>query len=53
MEWVLDGSLALAWVLPDETSPAADRFIARMAPGDVLWVPTLWWYEVSNGLAVA
>ncbi len=53
MEYVLDGSLALAWVLPDEASPEADRFADRLAHHDVLWVPTLWWYEVSNGLAVA
>jgi len=53
MEYVLDGSFALAWVLPDETSPDADRFVDRLTLHDVLWVPTLWWYEVSNGLAMA
>ena len=39
MEYVLDGSLALAWVLPDETSPDADRFVDRLMLRDVLWVP--------------
>jgi predicted nucleic acid-binding protein len=53
MEYVLDGSFALAWVLPDETSPDADRFVDRLTLHDVLWVPTLWRYEVSNGLAMA
>jgi predicted nucleic acid-binding protein len=53
MEYVLDGSLALAWVLPDETSPDADRFVDQLTLRDVLWVPALWWYEVSNGLAMA
>lgn len=51
--WVLDASLALAWALPDERSPAADRAAARVGPEDVLWVPALWWYEVANALALA
>jgi hypothetical protein len=31
MDWVLDCSLALAWVLPDEGAPRADRFLARLS----------------------
>lgn len=53
MEWVLDCSLALAWALPDETSPRADRFLARASRQDIFWVPALWWYEVANALTVA
>ncbi len=41
MDWVLDSSLALAWALPDETSPQADRFLARVSRDSVLWVPAL------------
>lgn len=53
MEWGLDSSLALAWGLPDETSPQADRFLGRLAADDTLWVPALWWYEISNALVMA
>lgn len=53
MDWVLDSSLALAWTLPDENSARAERFLARVSPGDILWVPALWWYEISNALLMA
>jgi len=50
MDWVLDASIALAWGLPDEGSHHADRFLSRISEKDVLWVPSLWWYEVANAL---
>ena len=53
MELVLDSSVALAWVLPDETSSRADRFLAQTSRESVFWVPALWWYEVANALTVA
>jgi predicted nucleic acid-binding protein len=53
MDWVLDASMALAWALPDETSVQADCFLSRVTAKDVLWVPSLWWYEVTNALIVA
>lgn len=53
MDWVLDSSLALAWALPDENSARAERFLAQVAPSDTLWVPPLWWYEISNALLMA
>lgn len=53
MDWVLDGSLALAWALPDETSRRADRFLAQVARRGRFWVPALWWYEISNALTMA
>ena len=46
MEWVLDASFALAWVLPDEASPRAERFLRDLDPTTVLRVPALWWHEV-------
>jgi len=53
MDWVLDASIALAWAFPDETSVQADRFLSRVTAKDLLWVPSLWWYEVANALVVA
>lgn len=53
MDWVLDASIALAWALPDETSLQADQFLSRVSRKDVLWVPSLWWYEVANALILA
>ena len=51
--WVLDCSLALAFGLPDERSSKADRFLGQLSGDYDVWVPTLWWYEVSNALRVA
>jgi predicted nucleic acid-binding protein len=53
MDWVLDASIALAWGLPEEASPQADRFLSRVSGKDVLWVPSLWWYELANALTLA
>ena len=53
MSWVLDASVALAWVLPDERSPLADSFLVGLQPDSQLWIPALWWYEVANALSVA
>lgn len=51
--WVLDCSLALACGMPDERSSKADRFLDRVSDDYDVWVPTLWWYEVSNVLRMA
>ena len=51
--WVIDASMALAWVFPDERSDEADRFFEHVAPGDARWVPSLWWLEVTNALLSA
>jgi len=52
MAWVLDCSLALAWGLPDEQSPIADEFFTIDHPQQNLWVPSLWWFELANGLTM-
>lgn len=53
MEWVLDCSVAMAWALPDESSPKAADFLESLEPDDRLWVPALWWYELANALTMA
>jgi predicted nucleic acid-binding protein len=50
--WVIDCSLALSWCLPDETSPAADRFFSTQHDLTLL-VPSLFWYEAANALTMA
>lgn len=52
MAFVLDCSVALAWVLPDEGSPYADALLDRLvAEGAV--VPPIWPLEVGSVLLVA
>ncbi|HEX7368986.1 MAG TPA: type II toxin-antitoxin system VapC family toxin [Rhodanobacteraceae bacterium] len=52
MSLVLDCSVTLAWLLPDEDAKPAqvvlDRVVASRA-----WVPGLWWPEVVNSLQSA
>jgi predicted nucleic acid-binding protein len=47
MAFVLDASVAAAWMLPDEGNEFADRLILRLhsAPG---LVPSLFWFEARN-----
>ena len=53
MELVLDCSMALAWTIPDERSKAAERLLSRLDKDSKLWIPALWWYELSNAMTVA
>ena len=53
MRWVLDCSFVATLGLPDEHSPAVEEFFQREASHAELWVPALWWYELSNVLLVA
>jgi predicted nucleic acid-binding protein len=48
---VLDSSAALAWVLPDEGGAAA-ALLDRVAETGAV-VPSLWPFEVANGLLMA
>ena len=50
--FVLDVSVALAWLLNEDSGPQADRAWLRLKDGDPL-VPRLWHFEVRNGLLVA
>ena len=52
MPLVVDASVALAWALPDESSPYADAVLA-VVEQEGLRVPDLWAREIANGLAVA
>lgn len=51
MPFILDSSVALCWVLPDESSQAVDRLCDRLAD-DVAVVPPVWPLEIGNALLV-
>ena len=51
--FVVDASVALAWVLPSQASPEAEELLQRTEAGAELVVPSLWFLEVANGLLVA
>lgn len=52
MPFVLDASIAASWFLPDEQSDAAEELIRVLGRSPGL-VPSLFWFEVRNLLAMA
>ena len=52
MAFVLDCSVTLAWLLPDEDGAAVDALADELARTTAL-VPAIWPYEVVNALQVA
>lgn len=52
MSLVLDCSVTLAWLLPDERARPAQAVLDRVAASRA-WVPELWRLEVANSLQVA
>ncbi len=51
---VVDASVSGAWVLPDESSQAAERLLEKIVAGELeLSVPDLWSYELTNLLLAA
>jgi predicted nucleic acid-binding protein len=49
---VVDASVAAAWVLPDESSEAADAVLRRVAAEGAV-APELLWHELRNILLMA
>ncbi len=52
-DFVPDASMVMAWLMPDEATPATDALLARWQQGGDLYAPPLLRYEVSNALAMA
>ena len=52
MSVVLDASVTLAWIYPDETTEALRRVFAQVVERGAV-VPSLWRLEVANGLTIA
>ena len=52
-DFVVDASMAFAWVLPSQASPQANTLLERIEAGAGGVVPMFWYLEVANGLLVA
>ena len=52
MSVVLDASVTLAWIYPDETTPGLQRLFGLVTDRGAV-VPALWRTEVANGLMIA
>lgn len=51
MDFVIDASIAAAWVIDDEQNEAADRLLDQLETNQG-HVPALFWYEMRNILLV-
>jgi predicted nucleic acid-binding protein len=49
-DFILDGSLTMAWCFEDEASPETDEIQDWLTTGTRAYVPTLWHLEVANVL---
>jgi predicted nucleic acid-binding protein len=49
---VIDSSITLAWYFEDEIAEASDDVLRRIGDNGAV-VPTLWRFEVANGLQMA
>jgi predicted nucleic acid-binding protein len=50
MPVVIDASITMAWLLPDETDPLAEKVLQTLAANGQALVPSIWWFEVCNSL---
>jgi predicted nucleic acid-binding protein len=50
--FVVDASVAAAWLLPDEATAYTEAALVATAAGNV-WVPMLWQLEIGNLLLMA
>jgi len=50
--FVVDCSMAMAWVFDDEATPETEAVLSRLVT-DTALVPALWFIEIANVLAIA
>ena len=53
MNYVLDSSFCGAFIMPDERSQETTVFFETISEKSVLYVPALFWFEISNLLTSA
>ena len=51
MIFVLDSSFCGAFIMPDEKSETVGGFFKTVSENSALYVPSLFWFEISNLLA--
>jgi predicted nucleic acid-binding protein len=51
MPFVIDASIAVCWLMPDERHPMAEAASNRIVR-DLAYVPALWWFELRNVLII-
>ncbi len=51
--FVLDASVAFAWVYEDQATLETDHLLNELAAGAVAVVPAMWFLEVANVLLIA
>jgi len=52
MIWIIDCSFSAALFLPDEKSKDASNFFSNLSTNDEIFIPSLWWFELTNVLTV-
>lgn len=50
MNFIVDSSFALAWVMRDEAGPATDQVLDSLGRGATAFVPALWHWEIAHVL---
>ena len=50
---VIDASMALSWLLPDETTDSSVEVQAELPKAESVWVAAHWHLEVANSLCMA
>lgn len=50
--FVLDASMTIAWIIPEQGSAVAQGVFAKLADEEA-FVPAIWWFEIRNVLVVA
>ena len=51
-EFVAHSSVAIAWVVHSQSSPATDHLLSDVETGTSFVVPVLWMFEVANSLLI-
>jgi predicted nucleic acid-binding protein len=51
-DFVADSSIAIAWVVREQSTKDSDLLLQRVDSNAQFYVPTLWMFEVANALLV-
>ena len=48
--WVIDSSIGISWVHPDQATEETAALRAQLTAGPLFLVPNLWFFEMANSL---